>query len=243
MGEYVLIRVRTRIDMAAYISAKFEKDDLPTVGQIRVIVRNVDQGAVPPDPTATYLPTHPDDFQTFVVGEYVDDTQGERFVKVADLSELSSLTYSELNIFEDPAGNLGAAVAGDVIEITLTPTELWVSEEYPSSVFQFVVAAPIDAFNVEIENAFPDFRTALTWEASHVGISFATGSQGITRRENLTYPGGVQQFLEKRFNAIFDSAVESENFTAATQAEMTALANESQGVTVVDETFTAEPTV
>jgi len=229
--------------MAAYISAKFEKDDIPNLEKIRVIVRNVDQGSVPPAPSASYAPTYPDEFQTFIVGEYVDDTQGERFDKVANLSELSSLTYSRLRIFEDPGGTLGAVNTGDILEVFIAETTEWTSDEYPGSNFYFSVSNPIDANTVELATDFPSFKTALSWTITRGVVTIASGSTGITRRENLAYPGPVQQFLEKRFNALFSSSVAAENFTEATKAEMTALANEQQNTTVVDETFTAEPTV
>lgn len=231
--------------MTAYISAKFEKDTLAEGA--RIITRNIDQGPVPPSPSATYYPTHTDEYQAFIVAEYVDDTQGERFDKVATVSDLSGLTYTPMEIFNDTAAAFGSVLVGDILEITSAPAERWVSEEYPSSTFVATVVtwSGQDASNIKLDKELPAFQTGLIWNITRFGVpgTIATGIAGVTRREGITPGGGIQPFLEKRFNSFFLSAVEAENFVQATKAEMTALSNEVLGDTLVNEQFTAEPTI
>jgi len=225
--------------MTAYISAKFEKDVLPVSNTVRVITRNIDNGDVPPNPSAVYFPTFPDDFQPFIRAQYHNDVTGESVDQAAELSDFISLFYSPLNIFEDSTASLGPVLVGDTLTITLSPTELWTSQEYPSVTFVFTVDALISATQVFIAEQFPGFQLNMTWAISR-GISpIVSGVVGATRRFGVTAPG--QKFLERRFNSYFLSAIEAENFIEATKAEMVALANEDVGVTVIED-FTAGPT-
>jgi hypothetical protein len=235
--------------MPTYISATFEKDELLVAEKTRIIVRNVDQGSVPPAPSATHFPTQPDEFQTFIVGEYVSDVVGENFKRVATLSDLSTYTYSRMNLFRDNAGGVISVLPGDIVYVVPSPTELWVSDEYPSTYlrpigqsFVNTVLLPIDAFHFTVSGEFPGFLSSgFSWEVYRGVTLIASGNNATLRRENVTYGFGTQLFLEKRFNTYFDSPVAAENFVVASKAAMIALANEAVAAGLTDETFTALP--
>lgn len=240
--------------MTAYISARFEKDTLIASSQTRIVVRNIDNGAVPPAPTATYFPTHPDDYQTFIVAEYVNDTLGESFVRAATLADFSAYSYRPMSQIEDASGNFALAQVGDTFEIFLSDPTIWTSEEYPASNFIFTVTSVIDNFNITVSPELPAFKTGLSWQIRRIIFAgnppvgtetvITQGTVGKTRRPGLTYVfPPIQLFLEKRFNAYFTSSVGASNFVEATKQEMIGLANELVGATITDETFTAGPTV
>ena len=237
--------------MPAYVSARFEKTSLISTNQTRVIVRSIDQGDVPPSPSATYFPTAPDDYSTFIVAEWAGDSLGETFLNAADLNEITTLDYLPLNQIEDTSVDFATMLpllsgAIDVIEIYLDDPTLWTSEEYPGSNFVFLIDSVIDVNNLKLAEELPAFSTALSWEVRRT-VGFVTtvmgqGSTGITRRFGMPLIPS-QTFLEKRFNAYFDSAVAAENFVEATKAQMVTLANEHMNATVVSENYTAEPNV
>lgn len=197
-------------------------------------------------PTAVYFPTDPDNLRNFIVAEWVDDTLGEQFLNVATLLNLTAYTYRPLLQLEDSVG-FGTTQAGDLLEIFLDDPALWTSEEYPGSNFVFVVDSVIDVNNIVLTTEIPSFLKDCSWEVRRligfVYVVITQGSNGITRRPGVNYGSPPQQFLEKRFNAYFTSAVDAQNFVEATKAYMTGLANELLGATIVDENYTASPTV
>ena len=225
--------------MASFVSARFEKDELPITDQVRIILRNLDQGNVPPQPSSAYFPTDPDSLQPFIVAEFVSRVTGENFVRVADLSDLGSLTLLVLNTFEDTVVDFVAAgvIASDLIEVTLPEPEVWTSEEYPgTNPFIFQVSAVLSPTRIEVARVFPAFRNALAWSIPTRSLS---GAVGVTLRS--TVPPDSTTYLERRFNRYFTNGVAATNFVTATKADLVALTNESIGAGLVSESFTAEP--
>jgi hypothetical protein len=225
--------------MASFVSARFEKDELPITDQVRIILRNLDQGNVPPQPSTSYFPTDPDELQPFVVSEFVSRVTGENFVRIADLSDLDTLTVLVLNTLEDMTTDFIAAgvIASDLIEITLVEPEIWTSEEYPgTNPFVFSVSAVLSATQIEVALPFPAFGNALNWDIPARSLN---GTAGVTLRS--TVPPDSTTFLERRFNRYFIDAVAATNFVTATKADLDALANESVGAGLVSESYTAEP--
>lgn len=226
--------------MTSYVSARFEKTDLPLTGQTRIIVRNLDQGPVPPQPSGTYYPTHPDELQTFIVAEFVSRATGENYVRVATLADLTDEVVLTLNTFEDTTADFITAgvVSGDTLHLTLTSPELWTSEEYPgTNPFMFTVSSVVSATQLTITGQFPAFHRDLTWEIPDRSIA---GTAGVTIRAGN--PPNSSTFLERRFNKYFTSAVAATNFVSATKADLIALANAKVDTDLGSESFTAEPT-
>lgn len=226
--------------MSSYVSARFEKDELSATDQVRIIVRNLDQGNVPPEPSGTYFPTDPDELQPFIVAEFVSRITGENFVRVADLSDLDTYNELVLDILEDTSTDFVAAsvAVDDTLEITLDEAEVWTSEEYPgTNPFQFTVSEVISATQIRVSLPFPVFTNPLSWSIPARSLS---GSTAVTIRD--TDPPNGTTFLERRFNRYFTNAVTATNFVTATKADLIALANESIGAELVSESFTAEPT-
>lgn len=226
--------------MASFVSARFEKDELPITELVRIILRNIDQGNVPPQPSTSYFPTDPDELQPFVVSEFVSRVTGENFVRVVDLSDLDTLTVLTLNTLEDTTTDFVAAgvIASDQIEITLVEPEIWTSEEYPgTNPFTFTISAVLSATQLEVSLPFPAFSSVLSWNIPSRSL---TGTAGVTIRN--TDPPDSTTFLERRFNRYFTDAVAATNFVTVTKADLVALANESIGAGLVSESFTAEPT-
>lgn len=226
--------------MSSFVSARFEKDDLPITDQVRIIVRNLDQGNVPPQPSTAYFPTDPDALQPFVVADFVSRVTGESFSRIANLTDLDTFSILRLNTFEDTTTDFVAAsvTPGDVVEITLAEPEIWTSEEYPgTNPFVFTVSTVLGTTRLELTTSFPVFGNALTWSIPARSIS---GSAGVTIREGN--PPNSTTFLERRFNRYFTDAVAATNFVTATKADLVALANESVGSGLVSESYTAEPT-
>lgn len=227
--------------MTSFLSADFEKDFLSTSDQVRVIVRNRDDGVVPPSPSATYFPTEPDALRGFIVVEYVSDVIGERFVRVATTTDFSTLTARPLDTFEDLGTDfvIGGVATGDLIEITLADPQLWTSAEYPgTSPFTFVVSSVISATQITTSTPLPAFAAGLNWSIPSRSI---TGTAGVTRRQGS--PAGPAELLDTRFNNLFSSAILAENFVAATKASMTILASNDAAANLVDESFTATSTL
>lgn len=224
--------------MAGYISARFEMDELPTSNQVRIIIRNLDQGSVPPSPGPSYFPTDPDDLQSFLVLEYVSDAIGERYIRVADLADVAALNALPLNTLEDVGVDFVAAgvVNGDVIEIVQPDTELWNSEEYPSITYQFAVQSVLSSTQITIAGAFPAFANGLNWSIATRSLS---GTAGVTHREGS--PAGGTLFRDTRFNRYFTEAVAATNYVTAVKAGMDALATEVTGAGLVSESYTASP--
>jgi hypothetical protein len=226
--------------MPAYISARFEKTLLSTSDQVRVIVRNLDQGDVPPAPSVTYFPTQPSGMQTFIVGEYVNDTVGERFKRVASLADTTGITSRALDTFDAALGNFVVAgvAPGDILEITLPDATLWTSEEYPTaSPFQFSVVAVVSPTRLRVAQPFPAFGRDLTWSIPARSIN---NTDGITHRNGN--PVGPVEFLDRRFNTYFLNALDAENFVSAAKASLDTLANEGTGSALTNESYTAGPT-
>jgi hypothetical protein len=225
--------------MASFVSARFEKDDLPITDQVRIIVRNLDQGSVPPQPSVAYFPTHPDTLRPFIVAEFVSRVIGENFVRVATLTDLDTLNNLSLNVFEDTTVNFTTAgvTASDQVEITLPNPEIWTSEEYPgTNPFTFTVSVVLSATQLEVALPFPVFNNTLSWAIPSRGL---TGSAGTTIRR--TNPIDSSTFIDKRFNRYFADALAATNFVTATKADLRSLANESIGAELIDENFTASP--
>lgn len=225
--------------MASFVSARFEKDELPITGQVRIIVRNLDQGNVPPQPSTSYFPTDPDSLQPFIVSEFVSRVTGENYVRVASLADLDTLTVLPLTLLEDTTVDFVAAgvVATDLVEITPTNPEVWTSEEYPGTTpFVFQVGAVVSSTQLSLTLALPAFMNAVNWSIPTRSLS---GTAGVTLREGD--PANSTTFLERRFNRYFTDAVAATNFVTATKADLDALASESVGAGLTSESYTGEP--
>jgi hypothetical protein len=225
--------------MSAYVSVTFEKTALSTSGRVRVIVRYLDQGPVPPAPTATYFPTQPDELNVFGIAEYVNDVSGERWVRVATLADIGSITELPLNTFESATADFVTAgvAAGDVLELTITEPEQWTSIEYPgTNPFSFVVTSVVSATQLTVTPNLPGFLADINWSIPTRTIN---NNDGVARREGS--PAGPVNVRDRRFNAYFPDAVAAENFVSATKAQLDALANEGTGAGLVNENYTGQP--
>ncbi len=207
----------------SYVSARFEK----TPG--RLILRNRDDGGVPPLPGPSYYPTSPDSLRNFLLIEHVDDVLGERLVRIAELDDLSDYEVSTLTRFQVPS--TAGITTGDTLRLTLIAPSEWLSEEYPSQPFDFTVLNVESATQIEVSRPFPGFKAYLAWEIVGKSIS---GSTGITRRSLAASP-----FLDSRINLPFGSTVELETFVTAAKAALDALATASTATTLTSETYTA----
>lgn len=227
--------------MSSYVSATFEKDHLATSDQVRVITRNRDDGDVPPDPSATYYPTDPDNLQSFIVGEFIGSTVGERFNRVATTTDLATITPRTLNSLRDTTGDfiVNGVQAGDIVEVTLADTELWTSTEYPSSnPFTFQVQTVESANVLTVSPSFPSYLNDFNWEIPNRGIQGITGS---TRRDGN--PSGGTEFIDTRFASFFTNAASAEEFVAATKADLDTLATDTTGASLVDEHYTGTSSI
>jgi len=225
--------------MASYVSAYFEKTALPASGRARVIVRQLDDGTVPPQPSPTYFPTSPNELNTFSVVEYVNDVVGERYVRVATLTDISVITALPLDTFESPSANfIGAAVVpGDILEVILAEPAAWTSDEYPTgNPFSFVVTAVISATRLQVTPSFPGFAANLVWSIPARGVSSV---DGVTHRQGT--PPGPVLVRDTRFNSYWPDAVTADSFVAATKAQLDSLARESNGAGLVSEKYTGTP--
>jgi hypothetical protein len=227
--------------MSSYLSADFEKDYLAASEQVRVIVRSRDDGDVPPSPSALYYPTDPDLLVNFIVGEYISDVVGERFVRVATTTDVGSLSaLSLVEFYDSTADFISAGVgSGDVLNVTISDATLWTSSEYPSpSPFLFYVEDVLSATRLRVSYPFPAFAAGLTWD---IPVRSISGTGGVTRRYGN--PVGPVEFLDRRFNALFNSLAQADAFVAATKASMTSLVTDDAVAGLVDESYTATPSV
>ena len=225
--------------MASYISATFEKTYLPVSSRVRVIVRNLDQGNVPPVPSVSYFPTQPNSLRNFEVLEYINDVVGERWNRVATVTDLTTLTPRPLNLFRSASSNFIAAgvTPGDILAVNVTEPASWTSTEYPTSIpFYFSISSVNSPTTLTVDLPFPAFRSAINWSIASRSIG---GTDGVTRREGNPSPGAI--FLDSRFNAYFEDAVTAENFVVAVKAGMDSLANTDSITTLISENYTASP--
>lgn len=223
--------------MAAYVSAAFEKSFLPSSGRIRIVVRNLDQGDVPPSPSATYFPTQPAALRKFIVVDYISDTIGERWNRVATVADINTLTPRSLNVLEAASGNFIASgvLSGDIVEITLSEPAAWTSAEYPTTnPFQFTVVSVLSATQIQVSPDLPAFLTNMNWSIPARSIN---NTDGITRRAGS--PPGPASFLDVRFNNYFTDVVTADNFVIATKADMDALAAASSATALTSENYTS----
>lgn len=227
--------------MSVHLSYTFEKDELPTSPAVRVITRNRDDGDVPPSPGPSYFPTFPDDLREFLVVQYLGDSLGESFVRIATLADLTTYTTRSLDTFEDATADFvgDGVLPGDVLDISILDPNSWTSDEYPSSnPFQFSVLSVISATQLQVAVPFPAFATNLTWAITARSIS---GTLGKTRRNGSPVVSSI--YRDSRFNRRFLTAVDAENYVAAAKADIASLVNDSMSANLVDETATTSATV
>lgn len=225
--------------VASYVSARFENAEIPALEQVRCIIRNRDDGAVPPVPSPTYFPTSPDLLRPFCVVEFVNDVLGERLVRIATLSDITFYgpSATQLIRFEATGADFVAAgvTSGDTLEITLPESTEWLSEEYPALPFQFGVSTVISPTVLEITRPFPSFKTALSWSV----IGKTSGSfTGTTRRPGIV-AGNI--CLDTRFNLLFNDVASLDAFVAAAEAGLDALGAASTSSTLTSFNYTSKP--
>lgn len=222
---------------ASYVSARFEKTDLTaSLGAIRCIVRALDDGPVPPPPSAGYYPTSPDALRNFLVLEYVNDTVGERYSRIASLSDTAGLTARALTAFECSAATFitNGVVPGDYLEILLPNTLEWQGEEYPAAPYRFLISNVLSETQLTVVNPIPSFKPLVSWTIA----GKASGSlNGYPRRSGFPAAGSV--FLDSRANLFFPDVPTLDAFEAATKAGLDALATSSTSTTLVSENYSA----
>lgn len=223
---------------ASYVSARFENVEIPALGRVRCIIRNLDDGPVPPVPGPAYFPTSPDSLRPICVVEYVNLTLGERLVRIATLADL--VTYgpsaTPLTRFEIGSGDFVAAgvSSGDTLEVFIPEVTEWQSEEYPSTPFQFGVDAVLSPTTISLTRAFPSFKTNLSWRV--IGRNSGT-LNGTTRRPGIS-PGGI--CLDTRFNLLFNDVASLDAFAEAAEANLQALATSSTSSTLTSYNFSTK---
>lgn len=227
--------------MSAYISVVFEKARLVTSGQVRVIVRNRDDGSVPPLPNVSYYPTHPNDLQDFIVGQYLNNVSGDAFARIATLTDISTLTVRPLNVFRDLSVDFLAAsvAAGDLLQVQLIDPELWTSVEYTDTnphIFQ--IQSVINATTITLTKPFPAYLYGASWSIPARNLTSATG---FTQREGL--PSNGTYFLDSRYNRLYSNVVDSENSVIAMKADILALTDESAGAGLTTEVITVSSSI
>jgi hypothetical protein len=223
---------------ASYVSARFENAEIPALSRVRCIIRNLDDGPVPPVPGPTYFPTSPDQLRPFCLLEYVNDTLGERFVNVATLSDLGLYSYqaSPLTRFVDPTADFVTAgvSSGDTLIVTIPEPTEWQSEEYPAMPFQFGVLGVTSPTEIELVRAFPSFKTNLTWSIPGRTNGTLTGK---TQRFGVS-PGNM--FLDTRFNLLFNDVASLDAFVAAAKASLDALGQSSTASTLTSFNYSSQ---
>jgi hypothetical protein len=149
------------------------------------------------------------------------------------------LNVLTLNTLVDTGTDFVAAgvLAGDVLEVFPFPTEIWTSNDYPTSVFQFEVSSVVGPTELTVSKPFPAFINSLNWEIS---ARSASGTAGVTHRTGS--PAGPIELLDRRFNSYFTDIVAAENFVTARKADLQALADAQTSSDFTDESFTASPT-
>lgn len=230
--------------MASFVSAQFEIDDLSGAepNTYRVITKALDQGNVPPSPSSSYFPTQPDDHVNFVVVEFLGDTLGENFDRVANLSDIESLDVRPLDTFEVDSGidlQAEGVEENHILRVYKKPEELWTSGEYPGTEFNFIISS-VDTSHVTLFTSIPAHDFGLSWDIRNSsGDILTSGSEGITRRNGI--PAASSTFLDSRFNAYFTDVSAALNHRASVKAGLDALANESTELQFSLEKYTAKP--
>lgn len=228
--------------MSAYVSAVFEKTLLTTSAQVRVVIRNRDDGSAPPPPTALYFPTDPNDLREFILAQYISDVGGEVFTRVMTLSDLSTYPILALDTVEDLTANFNtfpAVTIGDTIAITIDDPQYWTSAEYTeTNPFTFTVANVLSNTQLQLNRPLPAFYNGFSW-------TIATGSRagyaGVTRRNGS--PNAGSYFRTDRYNYVKDTVVEVDNAVVAIKAQIQSLVNASAGANLADETVTVSSQV
>lgn len=208
---------------ANYVSATFETlYQSPPIDSYRVIVRNKDDGPVPPEPTASYFPTHSNLLRDFLLFEHVNDVLGERLVGVITSDDVETVYVQELNRFTDPSVDFVAAgvQAGDLLQIYMAQPEVWTSYEYPDGGLRFVVASVIDATTIEMAVPFPAWRKGLSWSIAARGLTRA--ATGRTVREGT--PAALDRYRDRRYQTWFGSRPDLDAFVSATKMSLDLLA-------------------
>jgi len=225
---------------ASYVSVYFENADLYTqLGRQRCIVRNIDDGGVPPVPAPNYFPTDPDTLRGCITAEYVDDMVGERFVRIATVPDLGAYAVLPLNTFESLGAGFGVVIPGDLLTVTIPNSVEWTSEEYPSTTFTFTVISVLSGDQVTISGVFPSFKSSVSWAIPARGLSGILN--GVTRREGSPTPGTV--FRDYRFNTLWASVPQRDAFVAACEAQLDALGQSSTSAAAVSKRYTSKPLV
>jgi hypothetical protein len=235
------IYVVLRFGMAAsYVSLYFEKTDLWTqLGQQRCIVRNLDDGPVPPLPGPGYYPTEPDSLRECFVGQYIDDTLGERLLRAATLADIGSYAYLPLTTFESVGAGFLGVFPGDVLTVTIPVVAEWQSGEYPSAVFSFSITGSLSDDALTVLVPFPSFKSGISWEVPSRGLSGTLN--GTTRRTGSPAPGTI--FRDRRFNTLWPSVPQLDAFVAATKAQIDALGQTSTSSNLTSESYTSRPLI
>jgi len=221
--------------MGSYVSADFEIDYLEPTDEVRLILRNRDTGDVPPAPSAVHFPTYPDSLKHCIVAEYVSDSIGERYVRVATPDDIGALPYLALNTLVDTTTDFSTVLQGDKIVVSPTNYTLWQSTEYPSTTFEFTVANVVDSTTLEIYGAFPAFMKDISWELTGGSLR---SNYGVTRRAGN--PTGPVYFKDRRFTTYHASVASAHILIASVKAGLDALATDTTTASLSDTTYTAK---
>jgi len=234
--------------MSSYISVVFEKDYLSTSKKVRVIVRNRDDGGVPPNPSGIYFPTQGDDLRDFIVGQFINNTSGEQYIRIATLADLSDVNYLVLPLttFEDLAVNFSTVVMGDLLQITVPDSQLWTSDEYTdTNPHIFPIASVVSTTKITVTKPFPAFLRGATWSIPARGLS---GIAGVTLRAG-TPSAGPFYFRDRRLNRLYtttgavSAALDAENSVIAMKAYIKTLLDEVVGATLITEVVTVSSSI
>lgn len=222
---------------ASYVSARFEKTNLyAEIGKQRCILRNKDDGPYPPPPSPTYFPTDPNTLRNFILVEYVDDVVGERIVRIATISDIGGAS-SQLRDLEDTSVDFIAAgvTPGDQVQFYLPQNAEWVSEEFPDALLRWTIVAALSPTKLRVVGEFPSFKSGLSWAIAARSLSSVNG---VTRR--TLDPAPLDQFLDKRFNALFSNVPARDAFVEATKASLDALGVSSTAGNDPSENYTSK---
>jgi len=214
---------------------RFEKRDIsPVTPALRCIVRNLDDGGVPPTPGINYRPTSPDSLRECLVVEYVNDTLGERMTGVATLAEITSLTARQLDSFEVfGADFVGAGVVpGDVLEVIPPNSAVWDSEEFPTSPYYFTVATVSTLERLVLTAPLPGWLPLVSWAIA----GKTSGSlNGYPRRSG--FPTAGSTFRDSRMPTFFTSVADLDAFVESTKSQLDALSSSSTASTLTSESY------
>lgn len=224
--------------VASYVSARFENAEIPALSRVRCIIRNLDDGPVPPVPGPAYFPTSPDELRPICVIEYPSLVLGERLARIATLADLTTYgpSATPLTYFSVTGADFVAAgvTSGDTLEVTIPEPTEWQSEEYPAMPFQFGVSAVLSPTLIEVSRPFPSFKTNLTWQVLNKNSGSLTGT---TQRPGVI-PGDT--FLDTRFNLLFNDVASLDAFTEAAKANLDALASTSTSSTLTSFNYSSK---